>query len=219
MENRRKAAMNDMRPGDMITVQEAAAALGVSPEAVKKHIRELYPELLRNGLTTYLTEAQITAVKRKMLPTTEVAGMITDLEAAEMLLKSAGHFKARFEEERARRVEAEVKLAEAAPKVEFFDQVADSKDAISLRDTASTLNIPGWGRNKVFALLREKGVIDGRNIPYREYQDRGLFRVIEQTWTDKEGETHISLKTLVYQKGIAYINALITRSGTREAAL
>jgi hypothetical protein len=63
MENRRKAAMNDMRPGTMITVREAAAALGVSPEAVK----------------------------RKMLPTTEVAGMITDLEAAEMVLKSARH--------------------------------------------------------------------------------------------------------------------------------
>jgi hypothetical protein len=36
-------------------------------------------------------------------------------------------------------------------------------------------------------------------------------------WTDKEGETHISLKTLVYQKGIAYISALITRSGKQEA--
>jgi hypothetical protein len=60
----------------MITVQEAAAALGVSPEAVKKHIRELYPELMRNGLTTYLNEAQITAIKRKMLPATSVAGCV-----------------------------------------------------------------------------------------------------------------------------------------------
>ena len=147
----------------------------------------MYPELLRNGLTTYLDEAQITAVKRKMLPTTEAVGMITDLEAAEMLLKSAGHFKARFEEERARRTDAERKLAEAAPKVQFFDQAADSKDAVSLRDAAAALNMPGWGRNKIFALLRDRGVIDERNIPYREYQDRGMFRVIEQTWTDREG--------------------------------
>jgi DNA-binding Lrp family transcriptional regulator len=154
MENRRRAAMNDMRAGNRMTVREAADVLGVTGEAVKKHIRELWPDLMRERITADLTEEQVTEIKRKMLPTTEVAGAVTDLEAAEMLLKSAAHFKTRFEEERARRAEAEVKLAEAAPKVEFFDRAADSADAVSLRDAASVLNMPGWGRNKIFALLK-----------------------------------------------------------------
>ena len=102
-------------------------------------------------------------------------------------------------------------IAELEPKAEFFDQVAGSGDAISIREVAAVLNIPGWGRTKIFALLREQGVFDKRNIPYREYQDRGYFRVIEQEWTDKEGETHINLKTLVYQRGVDFVGKLITR--------
>jgi phage antirepressor YoqD-like protein len=51
--------------------------------------------------------------------------------------------------------------------------------------------------------------LDSRNIPYRKFQDQGYFRLIEQRWTDKEGETHISLKTLVYQRGVDFIRKLI----------
>jgi anti-repressor protein len=104
-----------------------------------------------------------------------------------------------------------LKIAEYRPKVEFYDQVADSSDAIQMRDVAAALNIPGWGRNKLFALLRKQGIVDSRNIPYREYQDRGYFRVVEQRWADSEGETHINLKTLVYQKGVDYIRNLAMR--------
>ena len=100
-------------------------------------------------------------------------------------------------------------LAEYKPKVDFFDAVASSKDALQMRDVAGVLNIPCWGRNKIFAFLRERKVLDARNVPYREYEDRGFFRVIEQKWTDNEGETRISLKTLVYQKGVDYIRKLI----------
>jgi phage antirepressor YoqD-like protein len=144
-----------------------------------------------------------------MLPTTQVVGAITDIEAAEMLLKSAEHFKARFEQERQLRLAVESKLAIAEPKAEFFDQVADSKDAFHMRDVAAALNMHGWGRNKIFKLLRRKGILDDRNIPYREYQERGYFRVIEQQWTDKEGEPHIYLKPLVNQRGIDFIRKVL----------
>jgi anti-repressor protein len=102
-------------------------------------------------------------------------------------------------------------IAILKPKAGFFDQVADSGDALQMRDVAGVLNLHGWGRNSIFDFLRKKGVLDNRNVPYREYQDRGYFRVIEQKWTDKEGETHINLKTLVYQKGVEYIRNLINR--------
>ena len=53
-----------------MTVKEAADMLGVSEEAIKKHVRELYPNLMRNGLVTYLNEEKITEIKQKMRPTT-----------------------------------------------------------------------------------------------------------------------------------------------------
>ena len=103
-----------------MTVREVAEILGCDPEAIKKHVRELFPSLMQNGVTTYLTEEQVTAIKQRMIPTTKVVGAITDLEAAGMLLKSAEHFKARFEQERDARIEAESKLAIAEPKAAFY---------------------------------------------------------------------------------------------------
>ena len=97
------------------------------------------------------------------------------------------------------------------PKVEFFDAVADSRDAISIGEVAKVLGLPGWGRNRIFSLLRDKGVLMRDNIPKQEYMNRGYFRVIEQKWTTPEGETKISLKTLVYQKGMDFIRRLAAK--------
>jgi hypothetical protein len=46
--------------------------------------------------------------------------------------------------------ELKAKAETDRPKVEFFDQVADCKDALQMRDVAAALNIPDLGRNKIF---------------------------------------------------------------------
>jgi len=107
--------------------------------------------------------------------------------------------------------ELERKAEADRPKVEFFDAVAESGDCMDMREVAAVLNLPGWGRNKIFAFLRERGVLDGRNLPYREYQDRGYFRVIEQKWATNEGETRVSLKTLACQRGVDFIRRLAAK--------
>lgn len=107
--------------------------------------------------------------------------------------------------------ESKKKIAILQPKADFFDQVADSKNALQMRDVAAALNLPGWGRNRLFHFLREQKILDTRNIPYRQFQDAGYFRVVEQAWTDAEGTSHVHLKTLVYQKGVDYIRRLIKK--------
>ena len=113
-----------------------------------------------------------------------------------------------YADEVERRELAEAEVAKLKPKAEFFDAVADSKDAIPIGDAAKVLNC-GIGRNRLFAFLREKGVLMTNNVPYQDYIDRGYFRVIEQKWTTPNGETRISIKTLVYQKGLNYIRNLL----------
>ena len=98
------------------------------------------------------------------------------------------------------------------PKAEFFDQVADSKDAISIRDCAKVLNIKGIGQNNLFRLLRNFKILMDNNIPYQEYCDRGYFRVIEQKFT-KDGEPCITFKTLVYQRGLDFIRKKLKERG------
>jgi prophage antirepressor-like protein len=99
--------------------------------------------------------------------------------------------------------------AKLLPKAEFFDAVTDSKSAISIGEVAKVLDV-GIGQNKLFAFLREKKILDYHNIPYQEYIDRGYFRTIEQKY-DVRGEVRISIKTLVFQKGIDYIRRLLQK--------
>jgi len=102
-----------------------------------------------------------------------------------------------------------------APKAEFFDAVADSKDAIAIGEAAKVLDM-GIGRNKLFEFLRKKKILMRDNLPYQEFIDRGYFRTVEQKYQTPEGETKISIKTLVYQKGLDYIRRLF--QDTRQIA-
>lgn len=95
------------------------------------------------------------------------------------------------------------------PKEEFFDAVAGSKDAIEIGKVAKVLNYPGVGRNKLFEILRDKGVLMRDNIPYQKYIDNGCFRTVEQKYHTPDGETRINIKTLVYQKGVDYIRKML----------
>jgi prophage antirepressor-like protein len=106
--------------------------------------------------------------------------------------------------------EQDKKIKELQPKAEFFDAVAGSKDAIDMNRAAKLIyEETRMGRNKLFKLLREKGVLMKDNIPYQEYIDKGYFRTIEQKYTKPDGTTHIYIKTLVYQKGLDFIRKVI----------
>lgn len=114
-----------------------------------------------------------------------------------------------LKEEREARIKAERQIEVDKPKVEFFDQVADSKDAIDIGSAAKVLNL-GIGRNRLFEVLRDKRILMNDNKPYQTYIDRGYFRVIEQKYTKPDGSTNISIKTLVYQRGLDYIRKVLT---------
>ena len=98
--------------------------------------------------------------------------------------------------------------SEMKPKAEFYDDVAGPKDAITIGEVAKVIGIKGLGRNKLFALLRDRKILQQNNQPYQEYVDRGYFRIIEQKWTTPDGDTKINIKTLVYQKGLDYIRKI-----------
>lgn len=99
-------------------------------------------------------------------------------------------------------------LLEQKPKVEFFDTVANSKTALPMDKVAKVLDM-GIGRNKLFEILRDKKILDRSNIPYQTYVDRGYFRVVEQKYTKPTGETVVTTKTLVYQRGVDYIRKIV----------
>lgn len=103
-------------------------------------------------------------------------------------------------------------VEENRPKVEFFDQVTESSDAVGMAEAAQVLNM-GIGRNKLFQFLRDEKILKENNMPMQTYIDAGYFRVIEQKYNKPSGEICISLKTVVYQKGLDFIRRRYMKAG------
>ena len=103
---------------------------------------------------------------------------------------------------------AEQTIEEQRPKVEFFDDIMSSYDVIDMAQVAKTLNL-GFGRNELFKILRCEGFLRENNEPYQTYINSGLFKTIPILYTTLYGKKKISIKTVVYPKGLNKIRELI----------
>lgn len=72
--------MNYLSEERKMTIREVAEILGVTKQAITKHIREMFPEMLEHGKTAYLTDEMVTEIKAKMRQTTKVVSSQTQLE-------------------------------------------------------------------------------------------------------------------------------------------
>lgn len=81
--------MNDLAlNGDKrMTVMEVAEALGYNPRTIQLKVKELFPEIVEERQTTYLNEAQVTAVKmsceKKFAASTDLEMMMLDRQVSE----------------------------------------------------------------------------------------------------------------------------------------
>ncbi|MGL4986159.1 MAG: phage antirepressor [Treponemataceae bacterium] len=98
-------------------------------------------------------------------------------------------------------------IEENAQKVAFYNTVAQSDDCVDMGEAAKLLKLKNIGRNNLFSLLREKGILNGKNEPMQKYIDRGYFKVVETSYAFPNGKVKIALKTLVTQKGLMYLNS------------
>jgi phage antirepressor YoqD-like protein len=98
---------------------------------------------------------------------------------------------------------------ELQPKADFYDTVTQSDDWAEMSQVSKLIAVKGWGRNKVFSLLRERGILRYNNEPYQQYVERGYFKVVEQYVYLPNMETLINKKTVVSQKGIDFVRKII----------
>jgi phage antirepressor YoqD-like protein len=200
--------MNEISTEKTMTVREVSEALGCSERVVQKHSSAM--GITRNGIETHLNDAQVTAIKLRieksgrndLAHVCELPKINTELEML-LMQKKVDEWKDN------RILQLQNQLNVAIPKVEFYNAVTDSTDAIDIGEAAKVLNLE-FGRNKLFEFLREQGILMHDNIPYQKYIDAGYFRVIESRYTIPTGETKISLKTVVYQIGLDYIRKLVS---------
>ena len=119
--------------------------------------------------------------------------------------------KAWIEEKKEKEV-LKLEVTENKPKIEFYEAVTGSSDTFDLGTVAKVINKKGYGRNNLFQFLRDKKVLMNNNQPYQTYIDREYFRIVETKFTKPSGDISINIKTLVYQKGVDYINKLLNKN-------
>lgn len=198
----------------VMPLETVASLLGYDKEYLRKKCGEL--GFTQNGKKTYLNEKQVTQLKQLLIPRTsdmKIRGQntITHLEMLQNIQRDMQWLISYNTELQKENELQKQRLIEQAPKVEFFDDVAGSSDTIDMKEAAKVLNIKGFGRNNLFEFLRNQNVLDRNNQPYQKYVDTGYFRVIESKFTLPTGEIKISLKTVVFQKGLDFIRRLIKK--------
>lgn len=204
--------------------KDVAVALGYkdTSDALKKHVdtedkltrrfadsgqsREMYI-INESGVYSLVLSSKLpTAKKFKRWVTSEVlpsirktGGYVMPKTFSEALMAYAKEVEAR---ER-----LELENTEMRPKAEFYDDVTGSEDTIDIGEVAKVLHM-GIGRNKLFHFLRDKKVLAPNNAPYQRFIDAGYFRRVESSY-EVYGTTHVSVKTVVFQRGVDYIRKLL----------
>jgi len=141
---------------------------------------EVLPSIRKHG--AYMTPA---ALEQAMTDPDFLIGILKGLKA-----------------EQAKRIEAEAKVAELAPKAEFYDVVGSIESGITISDMAKLIGNKKVGPNVLFRLLKEHGVLMHNNRPYQEFIDRGILAVRETIWYDPTtGEPRPHIQPVVLGKG------------------
>ena len=76
-----------------------------------------------------------------------------------------------------------------------------------MADVAKVLD-KGIGRNRLFRLLRSRGILQSNNVPYQRFVDAGYFKVVESSYMAGDNAI-VSTVTYVKQKGVDYIRKLL----------
>lgn len=215
-----EASMSDLptRPviqGDGMTIREVSEALGVSRDLIEKRIRELMPDRMRQGETTFLSESEVTAIKLRIeqnssLATSDDRRKLADMPKTtlekQLIIRQAMALQDEII------AELQGQLALAAPKIEAFDRLLDASGSLCISDVAKQLGRPPL---KFFADLERDGFIFRRAgdwLPVQGYVERGYFEVKTRTYGEPPNE-HITRQTRVTPKGLARLAEVYPTAG------
>lgn len=155
-------------------------------------------------------------VTDEVLPSIRKNGMYAVdelLDNPDLLIQMATKLKEERELNRKLQEENEEKnklIEKQKPKAEFYDEIIDSTTVIGMKEVADILNVKGYGRNNLFKFLRENGILNRKNEPYRKYIEQGLFEIKESKYI-VDNEVKIKPTTYVTQKGLDYIRKILNK--------
>jgi phage antirepressor YoqD-like protein len=167
-----------------MTVAQVAEALGYEPDTIRKKVKELFPDCVEIGKTTYLSEVQVYTLKQALVPRTLAlkSGVGKAVVALEMADKAREVMSWLMSETDRLRAE----LSEAAPKVESFNALMRSEQTMSITDASKHFGL--HPKTEVFPYLREHGYLTGLDLPTQSAIDAGYLTMRE---VERRGDSRI----------------------------
>ena len=201
-----------------MTIKEVADKLKCSPETIKNHIRDIFPKMMRNGTTTYLTERQATLILERMKHPRS-SGALSNLQSEIVGIETSQSRALRMKllhDEMVTLYEAEISELRAdnaamLPKAIFADAVSASENTILIGELAKIIRGNGVeiGQNRLFDWLRDNGYLIRRsgsdiNMPTQRAMELGLFVIKETAVPHADGHVTIHKTPKVTGKGQQY---------------
>jgi toxin-antitoxin system, toxin component, bro family len=146
-------------------------------------------------------------VAREVLPTIRKTGSYSIQNPVEALLENP----VKLGEMLIEYGKAKEQLKIQAPKVQTYEMLYESDAVVDIGEVSKTLNFKGVGRNNLFAILRQQGILNSNNEPYQEYVNRGYFKLIPTNYVDNFGNR--KMKVVAYMKGVEVISKLLLKLG------
>lgn len=195
--------------GDEVSLTHLTDSIGRQQETTIINEPGLYNVVLRSDkpeakpFRKWVTSEVLPSIRKHGLYATE------DLLANPDLAIAA--FTA-LKEERAKRKELEIVVEKQKPLVSFANKVSNTKDLINMGEMAKLLKDKHIeiGRNRLFAILREEGILMKSNVPYQQYIDRGYFEVKETVRENNYGNKVFPI-TYVTGKGQLFLTKEIQK--------
>ena len=104
-----------------------------------------------------------------------------------------------------------LQLTEQAPKVDFYNKVADASNSYTMSRAA---NILGGGRNTLIKVLKEQGYLQPDKVPYAQYGINGAgYFTCKSRFVDNTNE--MSYTTSITGKGMQYLQKKIASGNLR----
>lgn len=191
---------------ERMTLQEIADVTGVSRLTVTRLVQEIYPSIIRNGITTKLTKDQSEVVIKSL----KFKGVLEPIQNEEVKNQASGLVSSKTELEimqaglryiqwmQSKIIELEKQKQEDLPKIEFHDAVANVEGKRKVGDASKELKL--LSPNKLFAQLRNDKILMKDNLPYQGFIERGYFEV---NVTLKNDQTYST--TYVTNKGMIWL--------------
>ncbi|MCM3130931.1 phage antirepressor KilAC domain-containing protein [Paenibacillus sp. MER 78] len=120
-----------------------------------------------------------------------------------------------YKEEKLKRIEAELKLKEASPKISYYDIILKSKSLVTISQIAKDYGLTG---NKLNEILKEKKIQFKQGdqwLLYSKYADKGYTQSETHRYVHKDGTDDVKMHTKWTQRGRIFIHELLTSLGIK----